>query len=66
VLDCAGLTFVDSSGLSALLTQTKITREAGGSIALANVAAPVARVFALAGLDGVFDFEPNTTGATTP
>ena len=37
ILDCGGLTFVDSSGLSAILTETKAMREAGGHLLLAEV-----------------------------
>jgi anti-anti-sigma factor len=53
-IDLAGVTFIDSSGLAALVAVRNAAREAGGGVRLSGVQPPVARVFELAGLQGAF------------
>ncbi|MFF3365242.1 STAS domain-containing protein [Streptomyces misionensis] len=51
LVDCAGLTFCDSSGISCLIRMYQRLSAQGGVLRLAAVPASVARVFALTGLD---------------
>jgi anti-anti-sigma factor len=53
VVDCAGLTFIDSSGLRVLVT---FQLDSGRALVLHNVALNCRRVFRLAGLEGEFTF----------
>jgi anti-anti-sigma factor len=53
-VDMAGVTFMDSSGLHALLTQAIRIRESDGSIHVANPSDAVHRVVELTGLDEFF------------
>ncbi|UFR06175.1 STAS domain-containing protein [Streptomyces sp. Go40/10] len=58
VVDCTGLTFCDSSGISFLIRIHQRLSAQGGVLRLAAVPSSVARVFALTGLDqaiGVHD-----------
>lgn len=53
VVDLAATTFVDSSGLGALISGLKTTRAAGGDLRIAAVPAPVLTVLRLTNLDRV-------------
>lgn len=53
VLDLAGLSFVDSAGLAALISADKGTRRAGMRLVLASPRPPVRKVLTLTGLDAV-------------
>lgn len=53
VLQCEGLEFIDSSGLSVLITHHKRLRERGGELVIESPAAPVRRLFDISGLDRV-------------
>lgn len=64
VLDLTGLTFCDSSGISALLSARSWAIQHGGRIALAAVPANTARVLGIVGLDQVFAIHPDTDTAT--
>ena len=55
VIDLAGLSFIDSSGLSALVAGYKAAVEAGGSLKLASLTPQVSQVLALTHLDRVFE-----------
>jgi len=55
VLDLAGGTFVDSSGLNLLVMSLKRLREAGGGLCLAHVQKPVRNVLVLSAMDTVLD-----------
>jgi anti-sigma B factor antagonist len=50
VLDLSGCTFIDSSGLRALVRARDVAAEAGGSLAVAVPPGPLTRVFEVAGL----------------
>ena len=54
VLDFAGLTFLDSSGLGALLQIRGDAISRGAKLAIVNVPAAPARVIAIAGLNSTF------------
>ncbi|MET0467794.1 MAG: STAS domain-containing protein [Aeromicrobium sp.] len=55
VLDLAGVGFVDSSGLGALLGIKKQQEGAGGRLLLARVSPAVTRLFEITKMDRVFD-----------
>jgi len=54
---------MDSSGLAALVSALKATREGGGWVRLANLTAQVQSVFKLTMLDKVFDMFPSVEAA---
>ncbi|RSM36332.1 anti-sigma factor antagonist [Amycolatopsis balhimycina DSM 5908] len=54
VIDLAGVTFCDSSGISALIAARNLAEEAGAGVALAAVPARLSRTFALIGLGDFF------------
>lgn len=53
-IDLAGVTFIDSTGLGALVSLQKRCRTAGGSLVVTGCRGPVERLMALTGLDRVF------------
>lgn len=53
VVDLAGVPFVDSSGLGALIAALKLARKAGGELRIAGPDAAVLEVLALMRLDRV-------------
>jgi anti-sigma B factor antagonist len=55
VLDLAGVTFMDSSGLSLLVVSLKRLRDTGGHFCLAHVQDPVQNVLLLSAVDTVLD-----------
>ena len=55
VCDLHEVSFVDSSGLSALVSGLKSTREQGGFLKVAGANEQVARIFKLTMLDRVFE-----------
>lgn len=54
-IDFAQVTFLDSTGLGALVSAMRQARGSGGDVALTNVAPNVRKVFDITGLDKVFD-----------
>ena len=54
VIDLGGVTFIDSSGLGALVRIHKSAQEKGLSMRLVNVPASVSRIFDLTGLGSLF------------
>ena len=50
-LDCAGVTFIDSSGLGSVVLLHKEANAAGKSLTLVNVTDPVHRLLRLTGLE---------------
>jgi anti-sigma B factor antagonist len=63
VLDMSGVVFVDSSGLSALISGLKSAREAGGFFRLACLRDQPASVIKLMMLDRIFDIYADTVAA---
>lgn len=55
IIDMSNVTFVDSSGLSVLVTGLKRTVESGGSLRLVITAESVMRIFQITALDQAFD-----------
>ena len=56
-LDCAGLVYIDSTGLGALVSVLKAVREFGGEIRLANLTHTVSKLFRITNLDKAFVIE---------
>lgn len=54
IVDMAGVSMIDSSGVASLLEAYQTGRKRGRPFVLTNVGEPVARVFRLARLDTVF------------
>jgi anti-anti-sigma factor len=63
VCDLSEVSFVDSSGLSALVSGLKATRERGGFLKLAGASEQVARIFKLTLLDRVFEMYASADAA---
>ena len=55
LLDLADVNFIDSTGLGTLVVALKMLRNAGGDLYLCSLAAPVKQLFALTGMDSVFE-----------
>lgn len=58
LVDLAGITFIDSSGLSALVSGLRSCRQAGGDLRIAAAGQQPTAVFALTSLDQVFRLYP--------
>jgi anti-anti-sigma factor len=58
VVDVAGLTFCDSSGLSALLRARTHASSAGGSVTLVGVSPQLSRILLITDLDRQFEASP--------
>jgi anti-sigma B factor antagonist len=63
VIDLRGVTFMDSSGLGALVGVRKRVEGAGGTLTLANLSPNVLRIFALTKMDSVFDIVSDDASA---
>lgn len=64
VIDLGQVTFVDSSGLGALIAGLKATRQAGGDLRLADVPEQVMTVLRLTNLDRVLRAHPTVADAS--
>ncbi len=58
VVDLQGIAFIDSSGLSALVSGLRSSRQAGGDLRIAGAGEQPKAVFALTSLDQVFQLYP--------
>ena len=65
VVNLAGVTFCDSSGISALIAARNVAEAAGAGVALAAVPARLSRTFGLIGLADFFPAYPSTEAAIT-
>jgi anti-sigma B factor antagonist len=63
VVDMSGVSFLDSSGLAALVSGLKAAREAGGTLKLAGVNEQARQVFEITRLDQVFELYPDRDAA---
>jgi len=63
VVDLAGVDFIDSSGLGALIGALKATRVAGGDLRIAAAGEQVRQVLRLTNLDRVLQVYPDADGA---
>jgi anti-sigma B factor antagonist len=64
VVDLGQVTFIDSSGLGALIAGLKATRQAGGDLRLADVPEQVMTVLRLTNLDRVLRVHPTVVDAS--
>jgi anti-anti-sigma factor len=55
VIDCAGITFIGSAGLSIVLFHRRRLAESGGQLSLRNPSYTVRRVLDVSGLTGLLD-----------
>jgi anti-anti-sigma factor len=62
VIDLTAVTFIDSSGLSALLTASSTARERGGSVALVHGAEPPS-IFRFRGVERLLALHPSVEAA---
>jgi anti-sigma B factor antagonist len=58
IVDLTALSFMDSSGISALIVAHKRSIDQGRKMILRNPRGPVAKVLAVSGTDQVFAIEP--------
>ncbi|MER5766288.1 STAS domain-containing protein [Streptomyces sp. NPDC001985] len=65
VVDCASLSFCDSSGISGLVRLYQRLSAQRGQLRVAAAPAPVAKVFSLTGLDRVIPLHTSTAEALT-
>jgi len=63
IIDLTDVSFIDSSGLAALVSGFRAAREAGGSIKLAGLREQTMMVFKLTRLDRVFEIHPDAEAA---
>jgi anti-sigma B factor antagonist len=63
ILDLTGVSFIDSSGLSAIVTGLKATHEQDGSIKLVGLSKKTKHVFELTRLTRVFEFYQDVDSA---
>jgi len=63
IVDLSEVTFLDSTGLGVLVGRLKFARTRGGSLKLVGTSERVLRVFAITGLDKVFDIHPDLESA---
>jgi anti-sigma B factor antagonist len=64
VVDLSQVTFIDSSGLGALISGLKATRQAGGDLRIAEVPEQVMTVLRLTNLDRVLRVHPSVVDAS--
>ena len=65
VVDLARVSYIDSSGLAALIEGMQNVQEYGGKFALASLQEPVRTIFEIARLDQVFRIFPDVNAALT-
>lgn len=64
VLELGFVTFMDSTGLGAIIAMTKRIRGRGGSLCIASATGRVSRVFEIAALRDTYEFYPSVDDAT--
>ncbi len=64
IVDLSPVTFIDSSGIAALIEAYQMARTGGNAFILAAPSAPARRVLKLARLDTVFAIADSVTAAT--
>jgi anti-sigma B factor antagonist len=63
IVDLAGVSYIDSSGLAALIEGMQNVQQYGGIFALASLQEPVRTIFEIARLDQVFHIFPDVNAA---
>jgi anti-sigma B factor antagonist len=53
VIDLSGVTFMDSTGLAALISGLRVTRQAGSDLRIAGAASQVLSVLQMTGIDRI-------------
>jgi anti-sigma B factor antagonist len=61
-LDLGDVTFMDSTGLSAMITLLNLARETGKTLTLERVPDRIRRLLELTGLNRIFPLEPDGSG----
>jgi anti-anti-sigma factor len=59
VVDCQDLTFMDSSGLAALVLASQKVREANSKLAICSLNEQIEMLFALSSMDDIFEIYPS-------
>ena len=57
VMDCAGVSFIDSTGLQLIIAQFQRMSDAGGSLRLRHTSFPVRHVIEITGLIQLFEID---------
>jgi anti-sigma B factor antagonist len=63
VVDLTDVSFLDSTGLGALVAARNSAAGAGGALPLVCTSERILKLFTITGLDGVFDFHPSVAEA---
>jgi anti-anti-sigma factor len=63
VIDLAGVTYISSSGLRALLRARRQTQSRGGDVVLCDMSVRVTEVFDMIGFNNLFQIFPHATAA---
>lgn len=63
IINLGGISFIDSSGLAALVSALKRTREVRGALKLVGLNEQARTVFRTTLLDRVFEFQPDVASA---
>ena len=63
VLDLSDVTFIDSSGLSAILIGNRLCKNSGGTFALANLNDYVSKLIKISQLDAILNIFPSISEA---
>lgn len=63
VVDLAGVSYMDSSGIATLVEALQLTRKHSGRLIVAALSERVREIFELARLESVFEFAPNVADA---
>ena len=63
IVDLARVSYIDSSGLAALIEGMQNVQQYGGTFALASLQEPVRTIFEIARLDQVFRIYPDVNAA---
>src|SRR5262245_35903777 len=63
ILDCAGLTYVNSSGLAYLLNLVGSVKPKGGVVAMGAVDSKIMVIFNMMGITQLFNFYPSALAA---
>ncbi len=59
VVDCANLSYIDSSGLATLIEMLQRLKKVGGKLKLCSLAAKVKSIFEVTKLDKLFEIYPD-------
>lgn len=63
VIDLRSVSYINSSGIGALISVSSMYQKVGGKVKLCNVAKSVQNVFVITKLTGIFDVEDNRNQA---